>query len=116
MYAVVCYQNYRKDQDLKVLSIHHDKDVAIKKAYERAVLESGRDNVIDGVEEQYLYLYDAIKEYSLMDSTNVFAVLTLPDVEDWLSASTSSVGNVSIFYLLVDTMLLKLNLNPYVPI
>lgn len=82
MFAVVLYTNYRKDQDLKVLSIHHDKDVAIKKAYEHAVLANGPDDVVDGVDEQYLYLFDAIQEYSSINSTDVFAVITLPDAEE----------------------------------
>lgn len=81
MFAVVRYTNYRKDLDLNVLSIHHDKDVAIKKAYEYAVFAIGHDDVVDGVNEQYLYLFDAIQEYSSINSTDVFAVITLPDAE-----------------------------------
>lgn len=36
MYAVVRYQNYRKEQDIKVLNVFFDRENAITKAYEYA--------------------------------------------------------------------------------
>lgn len=81
MYAVVKYTNYRKDIDLKVLQTFFDKENAIKQAHEYAIQEFGESKVVDEVEEQWFYLYDAIAEYTESDGTLVFAVILLPNPE-----------------------------------
>lgn len=83
MYAVVRYQNYRKEQDIKVLNVFFDRENAITKAYEYAENEimSSDGKILDYVEEQYLFVYDVIAEYSVDSSIYVFAVITLPQPE-----------------------------------
>jgi hypothetical protein len=87
MYAVVRYHNYRKEQDLKVLNVFYDKEKAIKKAYEYAEeefkVELQEEKLVDHVKEQWLFLYDAITEYTIGDGFGayVFAVITLPQPE-----------------------------------
>ena len=88
MYAVVKYHNYRKELDMKVLNIFYDEEKAIKKAYEYAEQEFAyelqeEEKIVDGVEQQWLFVYDAIVEYTIGDGfgANVFAVITLPQPE-----------------------------------
>lgn len=83
MFAVAKYYNYRKEQDFKIMHVYHEKDQAVAKAYELAVCEYGKDDVVDFVEMQYLYVPDAIFQYTTGDGfgVDVYAVLTLPAPE-----------------------------------
>ena len=87
MYAVVRYHNYRKELDMKVLNIFYDKEKAIKQAYEYAEIEFkeylDEEKIVDRVEQQWLFVYDAIVEYTIGDGfgSYVFSVIALPQPE-----------------------------------
>lgn len=82
MYAVVCYRNCEKNQNIRFMNTFADYKCSIEHAKKYAETKYGVENVINQVDVKHVEMNDIIVEFSQKSSydKDVFAVVILPQL------------------------------------
>ena len=84
MYGVISYFNNRKNVSFNILKTFKELKSAKEYALEIAENEYGEENVVEGVNENWVYINDEILGYTKGNGYSkwVYAVIYIPDPEN----------------------------------
>jgi hypothetical protein len=84
MYGVISYFNYRKDVSFNILKTFKELKNAEEYALQMAEEEYGEENVVEGVNEEWVYINSEILGYTKGDGYSkwVYTVIYIPDPDN----------------------------------
>ena len=84
MYGVISYFNYRKDVSFNILKTFKELKNAEEYALQMAEEDYGEENVVEGVNEEWVYINSEILGYTKGNGYCewVYTVIYIPDPEN----------------------------------